>query len=433
MTHPSQSITNSQQLIPMQQNYPVMEMPFDIFVEILKRVTRQDVGTCQLVCRQWNQLFGNQVVWRNLLESHFPLYRIPKEMQNFQEAYKDQYLLDFNQINGVYHTLEQNHVALEYGHPYYSTIYDGKFFCGYGDSLIRIWDFNTNMLLATLEGHKAPVYSLTISDNKLFSSSYDETIKIWDLSTNKCLATHENEGGSFTVFNGYKLYTLGSPDNTIEVFDLNTNKCLATLEGHTRPVIINSFAVSDDKLFSGSSDGTIKIWDLNTNKCLATLGGHRAPINFLAISGSGEKLFSSSSDRTIKIWDLNTNECLTTLYHLHNAIFFSNEKIFFHAYGTKFEIWDFNAKHNDVFVEFMEMFEGSRSIIPEQAMDRFSRMPKAARNKIYGELYKILKASNLIQNDYWGCAEHAFHDIQGQSSTFAQKAQAIRNYLKTKN
>jgi hypothetical protein len=56
-------------------------------------------------------------------------------------------------------------------------------------------------------------------------------------------------------------------------------------------------------------------------------------------------------------------------------------------------------------------------------------MPKAARNKIYGELYNILKSLNLISRDYWGCGEDAFHNQHEQYSTPVQKAQAIQNYV----
>jgi hypothetical protein len=54
-------------------------------------------------------------------------------------------------------------------------------------------------------------------------------------------------------------------------------------------------------------------------------------------------------------------------------------------------------------------------------------MPKTAKDKIYGELYKMIELR--LTDDYYGCAEHAFCNLYGQSSTPLEKAQAIRNYL----
>jgi hypothetical protein len=77
--------------------------------------------------------------------------------------------------------------------------------------------------------------------------------------------------------------------------------------------------------------------------------------------------------------------------------------------------------------------DGDREVVSQPmqkpislAMDRFSRMPKAVKNAIYGKLYEICKP---FANGYWGCAEHAFYGQHGQSASPAQKAQAIKNYL----
>ncbi len=467
-TQPTGNVpNNAQALVPIQQDSPVMGMPFDIFVEIFRRVSPADVVVCPLVCKHWNQLFQDNVLCRNLLENHFPFYTIPKEVLDFQKAYKDQSLLNCNRINGVYavHGL-QGHTGVVFSFA----ISGGKLISGSFDNTIKIWDLNTNTCLATLQEHTDYVASLAISGDKLISGSFDNTIKIWDLNTNTCLATlpgHTDYVTSLAI-SGDKLFS-GSFDNTIKIWDLNTNTCLATLPGHTDCVI--PLAISGDKLFSGSNDNTIKIWDLNTNTCLATLQGHIGMLRSLAISGdkliSGssnrtikiwdlstntclatlpghtgtvnalaifrDKLFSASSDRTIKIWDLSTNTCLATLQGHTGEVYslaISGDKLISGSRDNTIRIWNFDAKHTVVFEELAKLLESGDADLIQQAMDRFSRMPKAAKHQIYGELYQILKPLNLIQNDYWGCAEHAFHNIHGQSSTPLQRAQAIQNYVK---
>ncbi len=462
----SDAVNNTQALVPIQQDSPVMGMPRDIFVQIFRRLSRADVVVCPLVCKHWNQLFGDEVVWRNLLENHFPFYTIPKEVLDFQKAYKDQRLLNYNRTNGVCtsHTLPGHRgsvfslaisgdelisgssdntikiwdlntntcVATFPGHTAWVrslTVSGDKLFSGSSDCTIRIWDVSTNTV-ATLQGHTNSVSSLAIFRDKLLSSSHDNTIKIWDLSTNTCLATLQEHTDWVTTLaiSGDKLIS-GSSDRTIKIWDLSTNTCLATLQEHTDSV--TTLVISGDKLISGSSDNTIKIWDLSTNTCLATLQEHTNSVDSLAIFR--DKLISGSCDDTIKIWDLSTNTCLATLQGhtgMVASLAISGDKLISGSSDCTIRIWNFDAKHTVVFEELAKLLESGDADLIQQAMDRFSRMPKAAKHQIYGELYQILKPLNLIQNDYLGCAEHAFYNTHGQSSTPLQRAQAIQNYVK---
>lgn len=61
-----------------------------------------------------------------------------------------------------------------------------------------------------------------------------------------------------------------------------------------------------------------------------------------------------------------------------------------------------------------------------KAMAIFSfHVPKDIQNGVYGELYPLKHFSN----NYWECAQHAFHDQCGQTASSEKKAQAIYNYF----
>ena len=81
---------------------------------------------------------------------------------------------------------------------------------------------------------------------------------------------------------------------------------------------------------------------------------------------------------------------------------------------------------NAILSEIAGQLRSTNPEVVKTAMERFARIPKRARDKVYQELDLILKASNP---DYSGCAEYAFQDKKGQSSTPMQKARAIENYL----
>jgi len=238
----------------------------------------------------------------------------------------------------------------------------------------------------TLQGHTGPVFALEILGEQLISSSDDNTIKIWDLKTNTCTSTLQGHAGGITALKilGKQLIS-GSYDKMIKIWDLKTNTCTSTLQGHTSGV--TAFEILGEQLISGSYDNTIKIWDLKTNTCTSTLQGHA--VGVIALKIFGKQLISSPSNGTIKIWD-------------------------------------FGANHEMIFNEIAGLLETGDKEKIQQAMDRFSKMPEQAKNQIYAKLYKILEP---FANDYWGCAEHAFWGIHGQTSTPLQRAQAIKDYL----
>lgn len=59
---------------------------------------------------------------------------------------------------------------------------------------------------------------------------------------------------------------------------------------------------------------------------------------------------------------------------------------------------------------------------PAEGWALFDRLPLAIRQGVYKELYQLLP----FERDYWGCAEDAFHDRNGQASSMEQKILAVQ-------
>ncbi len=462
MTKSISNCINHTEFVPVQQNSLILDMPLDVVVEIFKHLRAQESGTCRLVCHQWKQMFGDNAICQKLLENHFPFYRIPKGMTNFQEAYQALFKLNSNFTNGVYADYS---IDLDPEGSGISSLFisDGMLFTGDREGKIKIWDLDTKTCIKTLDVHRC-VNSLVISDRKLiFPGSYTGKIHIWDLETDTPIGILE--GHTYEVnclaFSDGKLFS-GSEDKEIKIWDLDTNSCIATLKGHPFPIY--SLAIFNGKLYSGSKsddrikEGMVGVWDLNTKTCLGTIEHGLAGPVYSLLSSEGKLLsfFDGHRGAGIKIWDLETEKRIQTFdrdkarriigptfdtdeakhitgpnvsHAISNGKLYSSQVNFFGQNDGTINVWDFGAEFDAVFDKLADLIESGASKNAYQAFLRFSRMPRTAKNKIYGELYTILKNLKLISNDYWGCGEDAFHGVRGQNSTTSQKAQAIRNYL----
>ncbi len=460
MTKSISNCINHTEFVPVQQNSLILDMPLDVVVEIFKHLRAQESGTCRLVCHQWKQMFGDNAICRKLLENHFPLYRIPKGITNFQEAYQDQCYPRV--ITGIYadYTIDLDPEGSGITSLFIS---GGMLFTGDKQGKIKIWDLDTKACIKTLDVHRG-VYSLVISNRKLiFPRTYTCEINIWDLDTETSIGIldgHTHEVNCLAFSDG-KLFS-GSEDKEIKIWDLDTNSCIATLKGHQFPIY--SLAIFNGKLYSGSKsddrimEGMVSVWDLNTKTCIGTIeDGLAGPVYSLLISeGKLLSFFDGRRGAGIKIWDLETEKRIQTFdrdnkrrtigptfdtdearhitgpnvsHAISNGKLYSTKVNFFGQNDGTINVWDFGAEFDAVFDKLADLIESGASKNDYQAFLRFSRMPKRVKNKIYGELYTILKNLKLISNDYWGCGEDAFHGVRGQNSTTSQKAQAIRNYL----
>ncbi|MEH2268550.1 MAG: serine/threonine-protein kinase [Nostoc sp.] len=168
--------------------------------------------------------------------------------------------------------------------------------------------------LHTLSGHSgvlSRVNALAISPDShtLASGSDDKNIKLWDLNTQKVLASlsgHSQAVKSVAFNPDGKILATASDDKTIKLWQVETLKEICTLLGHSHAVKSVAFSPDGQILASGSWDKTIKLWDVNTGREICTITGHQLQVNSVAFSPQGQLLASASYDRTIRLWQIPT-------------------------------------------------------------------------------------------------------------------------------
>lgn len=411
--------------IPTQETFPensLLGLSLDVIKEILLNANSKAecFSVCSLVCRSLCQIIHSETFCQQLFDRTFKQNHPNHDCSlGFFNAVKNCYTIDLNLIKGVYSS------AFIPLHVSSIAIFEETLFLGSKCGNIFITDLQ-GVPKGSFQTHLATAVScLVIKDKNLYSGSENGVIKKWSFS-GKLLATFEKPlTGTVKSLVVHKdnIYSLNFRDN-IDEWDLNGCH-LKTIEFESLHNV-TSIAFVNENLITSHFD-IIKIWDLEGNHLKTVDISIGNPISLVVANG---KLIGRSFSDKICIVDIETWKCLNTFNGGHgfvNSIAVGGYKHYLCAdsLNSPLQIWDFNSKHASVFLEIEQLFSEEKEL---KALERFQRMPKNARNKIYGELYNILKECSLLKNDYFGCGEHAFHNQFGQYATSDQKMMAIRNY-----
>lgn len=237
---------------------PVDRLPDELMLKIFSLLSPTDIAKTGLVCNRFWQISQDQSIWSFLLKRDF---RDLKPREQPKDHYQQHHRIRTNLLNANYTT-----TTLQ-GHTNWIEclqLKKGKLISGSWDNTIKIWNPIAGQCERTLEGHKAPIWSLLVTnEGKLISGSFDKTIKIWDLISGQCERTlegHQDFIRSLLLTNEGKLIS-SSSDSTIKIWDPINGKCERTLKGHSRAITFVMF--KKGKLISASEEGVIKIWDFN--------------------------------------------------------------------------------------------------------------------------------------------------------------------------
>ncbi|MET7355495.1 WD40 repeat domain-containing protein [Streptomyces mirabilis] len=136
------------------------------------------------------------------------------------------------------------------------------------ESPVRMWDLLTRTVDATLDaprwhGYK-PVAFGRVGDI-MATGSADNIVRVWDFVSGTVIATLTGHTGAVTTVafspDGNTLAT-GSEDKTVRLWDTSTLDVVPidTLTGHTDKVTTVAFSPDGKTLASGSLDRTVRLW-----------------------------------------------------------------------------------------------------------------------------------------------------------------------------
>lgn len=193
---------------------------------------------------------------------------------------------------------------------------------GSSDRTIKVWNSDDGSLLYTLTGHTGKVLFIAFSPDgrSLASGSEDQSIRLWDLTTGREVVTmlgHNGEVWAVAFSPDGTVLASASKDQTIKIWSVRTAEEIELLREvktlDAQGTIFLIFSPDGETLASGHSNMTINLWDWKTGQRLKTLNDHKGYVTSLSFSGDGATLASASKDKTIKIWDTQTGQPVQTL------------------------------------------------------------------------------------------------------------------------
>jgi len=157
------------------------------------------------------------------------------------------------------------------------------------DSVIRIWEISSGVLLDSLRGHRDSVYSVAFTpDGKgIISGSLDKSMRLWDLSPllNKTATRNNNSS----------LSSSSRPASS-------TSIAVRDFIGHKDFVLSVSSSIDIRWLISGSKDRCVHFWDTQTTALQFVLHGHKNSVISLDTSPLGGMIATGSGDNSARIW-----------------------------------------------------------------------------------------------------------------------------------
>ena len=192
-----------------------------------------------------------------------------------------------------------------------------KIAAGYSDGTIVIWSTTNEKFLAQAKVSDSPIGSIKLnrSATQLVATMNNGLITIRDSIRLDPVATipisNSKTNGSeieisYTAFNpdGTRIIA-GSKDGSIFICIINSKKCHHNASAHTSTISQITFSPNGEFFASASHDWTAKLWSMDNEEPVHTFKAHKGPVTTIDFHSNRDTslIATSSSDETIKLWD----------------------------------------------------------------------------------------------------------------------------------
>jgi len=179
------------------------------------------------------------------------------------------------------------------------------------DQTARVWDLRCRAAVKVLRT-STPTTSALFSDDgsQVFTTGADEDIKVWDFRTDEVVLTldgHRDMVTDLSLSPDGSYLLSNAMDNQLRVWDVRPfvsgERCVKLFEGHQHNYEKNllkcSWSPDGSKVTAGSSDGFVYVWDTTSRQIIYKLPGHGGSVNEVCFHPQEPIIASCSSDKKI--------------------------------------------------------------------------------------------------------------------------------------
>jgi WD40 repeat protein len=193
---------------------------------------------------------------------------------------------------------------------------------------VRLWDAKTGKLVRVLmdsSGKPSDTASagttatLEFSPNgqHILSGLNDNAVRVWDFNTGEVVATLNDQqlaefspdGQSIATASGSKFST----DTNVRIWDVKTGELRLIAQGVESPVHDLRFSADARRIVVSSDDKIARVWDTKSRGLVLILRGHEKEVFAAAFSPDGNRAVTGSNDETVRVWDASSAAVLMTL------------------------------------------------------------------------------------------------------------------------
>jgi WD40 repeat protein/serine/threonine protein kinase len=186
------------------------------------------------------------------------------------------------------------------------------------DGEAKLWDVASHTLLYDFGNYPHGVSQIAFAPNsqRLAAAGYNSSIRVYDTATGKTIAEHPLES-ALTFCNGITY----SPDGellalTSELWNVDRRKKLdLKIEGE---IFSATYSRDGQRLVTGGRFGTVMVFDARTLAVQEVFQGFRHYVHSVAISSNGRFVAAGGEANCVRVWDLK-GERASSLPKLHDA------------------------------------------------------------------------------------------------------------------